>query len=365
MTVALKLTDMETALIDQLPQDAPLRAVLSEHGLPHRRVEEWKWTDLRTVVGKLPAEPGVLTFTISREPDAWAEQDEEPSLLMPRLASALGEDIQVYTLEDGERLELGIEASSGVSNQQVLVLVPEGVKAELVESYAVEPDGFANLTLVIVVMPGAELDRVIEQHASPDAALVVTSLIDLAPGAKLNQTTLGFGAKLARLETHVSHAGEGAELQLDGAYVLDEGLHLDQTSLVRHEGPNGVTKELFKGAAARGAKGVFQGKIHVEQAAQKTDAQMQHRGLLLDDKAEIDAKPELEIYADDVVCAHGNAFGALDEDALFYMRQRGLPESKARALLTQSFLAEPIERIRDEDDRERLLARLMVGLEAL
>lgn len=365
MSAAVKLTDMETALIGQLPEDAPLRALLSEQGLPNRRVEEWKWTDLRTVVGKLPAEPGVLTFTISREPDAWAEQDEEPGLLMPRLASALGEDIQVYTLEDGERLELGVEATKGFAHQQVLVLVPEGVKAELIESYAVEADGFANLTLVIVVMPGAELDRIIEQDASPDGALVVTSLIDLAPGATLNQTTLGFGAKLARLETHVNHAGDGAELQLNGSYVLGEGLHLDQTSVVRHAGPNGATSELFKGAAAKGGKGVFQGKIHVEQAAQKTDAQMQHRGLLLDDKAEIDAKPELEIYADDVVCAHGNAFGALDEDALFYMRQRGLPDVKARALLTQSFLAEPIERIRDDDDRERLMTRLMAALEAL
>jgi Fe-S cluster assembly protein SufD len=365
MSAAFKLTDMETALIGQLPEDAPLRTLLSEQGLPHRRVEEWKWTDLRTVVGKLPADPGVLTFTISREPDAWAEQDEEPGLLMPRLASALGEDIQVYTLQDGERLELGVEASSGVSNQQVLVLVPEDVKAELIESYAVEAGGFANLTLVIVVMPGAVLDRVIEQDASPDGALVVTSLVDLAPGATMNQTTLGFGAKLARLETHVNHAGEGAELRLDGAYVLGEGLHLDQTSVVRHVGPNGVTQELFKGAAAKGGRGVFQGKIHVEQAAQKTDAQMQHRGLLLDDKAEIDAKPELEIYADDVVCAHGNAFGALDEDALFYMRQRGLPDAKARALLTQSFLAEPIERIRDDDDRERLMTRLLAALEAL
>jgi Fe-S cluster assembly protein SufD len=213
MGAAVKLTDMETALIGQLPEDAPLRALLSEQGLPNRRVEEWKWTDLRTVVGKLSAEPGVLTFTISREPDAWAEQDEEPGLLMPRLASALGEDIQVYTLEDGERLELGVEATKGFAHQQVLVLVPEGVKAELIESYAVEADGFANLTLVIVVMPGAQLERIIEQDASPDGALVVTSLIDLAPGATLNQTTLGFGAKLARLETHVNHAGEGAELQ--------------------------------------------------------------------------------------------------------------------------------------------------------
>ena len=92
---------------------------------------------------------------------------------------------------------------------------------------------------------------------------------------------------------------------------------------------------------------------------------MQHQALLLDNGAEIFAKPELEIYADDVVCAHGNAFGALDEDALFYMRQRGLPDSKARALLTQSFLAEPIERVRNDDGRAELMTRLMTALEAL
>jgi len=358
MGVAVTPNAMETAFLTHLPEDAPLRGVLAETGLPHRRVEEWKWSDLRSVVSKLPAKPGVLTYSVSREPDAAAEQEQEPHLFMPRLASALGDEIQVYTLQDGETLELDVSASSGFTHQQLLVLVPEGVSAQVLERYSAEPGAFVNLTMVFVVQPGARLDRVIEQEASPDAAVVLTSLIDLAPGAKAVQTTLGFGARLARLETHVTHAGEGAELQLDGAYIVGEGLHLDQTSVVRHEGAHGETNELFKGAAARGGRGVFQGKIYVAEGAQKTDAQMQHRGLLLDDKAEIDAKPELEIYADDVVCAHGNAFGAIDDEALFYMRQRGLSETAARALLTESFLAEPLERVADEEVREHLLSRL-------
>ena len=123
--------------------------------------------------------------------------------------------------------------------------------------------------------------------------------------------------------------------------------------------------EGLKGAAARGGRGVFQGKIHVERAAQKTDAKMNHRGLLLDGRSEIDAKPELEIYADDVVCAHGNALGAMDAAALFYMRQRGLSEAGARALLTQSFLAEPLERLSDETVRDALMARLQTALEGV
>jgi len=130
-------------------------------------------------------------------------------------------------------------------------------------------------------------------------------------------------------------------------------------------GPGGLTRQLVKGAAAAHAQGVFQGKFKVEQAAQQTDAKMTHRALMLDDRAEIDAKPELEIYADDVQCAHGNALGAIDETALFYMRQRGLSEVKARALLIESFLAEPLGLISDETLREHVTGLLRDRLERI
>lgn len=363
MTAPVKLSDFETALVQALPE-GDLRASLEARGLPHRRVEEWKWTDLKTVLSKFTSAPGEIDLDASRQPDAVAALEREPSLVMPRLAAALGGDCAVFDLEEDERLTLDF-TGAGAGHRIVAVNVPDGVTATLHEIYRVEDGAFANIAINIVLGKGASLTRVIEQREAPNAALVVTTGISLRAKASLKQTTLGFGAKLARLETHVAHAGHGAKLRMDGAYLLGAGLHLDQTSLVKHDGPDGVTEELFKGAAVNRARGVFQGKIHVTQAAQRTDAQMQHRGLLLEDGAEIDAKPELEIYADDVVCAHGNAFGAIDEDALFYMRQRGLPDSAARALLTASFLAEPLDRLEDDDLREGLSAQLTSKLEAL
>jgi Fe-S cluster assembly protein SufD len=363
VTAPVKLSEFESALVEALPS-GDLRGLLADRGLPHRRVEAWKWTDLRTVLARFPAAAGTVELDASRQPDAVAELDREPSLIMPRLAAALGGDCAVFELKDNERLTLEF-TGEGAGHRILAVSVPDGVTAVLHEIYRAEDNAFANIALNIVVGEGAQLTRVIEQREAPGAALVVTTGISLAAGARVRQTTLGFGAKLARLETHVAHAGHGAQLRMDGAYVLGDGMHLDQTSIVRHTGPDGVTDELFKGAAAKGGRGVFQGKIHVEKAAQKTDAQMQHRGILLEDGAEIDAKPELEIYADDVVCAHGNAFGAIDEDALFYMRQRGLPDAVARALLTESFLAAPIDRLDDEELREVLSVQLKSRLEAL
>ncbi len=363
MTAPVRLSDFETALAGALPEGALLDE-LTAKGLPHRRVEAWKWTDLKTVLSRLPAEAGEVILHASREPDAVAKLEREPSMIMPRLAAALGGDCAVYELTDGETLNLDF-VGSATGHRIVAVTVPAGVEAVLHESYQGGEGSFANIAVNITVVDGAKLTRVIEQNEMPNAALVVTSGLTLAPDATVEQTTLGFGAKLARLETHVMHGGEGAKLSMNGAYVLGEGLHLDQTSNVRHVGPNGETDELFKGAVAKGGRGVFQGKIHVERAAQKTDAQMQHRGLLMDAGAEIDAKPELEIYADDVICAHGNAFGAIDEDALFYMRQRGLDEASARAMLTRSFLAEPLEKMSHEGLRETLLERLTDRLETL
>jgi Fe-S cluster assembly protein SufD len=361
MTAPIKLSQFETALAEALPA-GDLRDSLTGRGLPHRRVEEWKWTDLRTVLARFDTSRVPLVLEGSRAPDFEAKPNSPH--IMAQLAAELGGEPQGFTLSEAETLRLDFSAQAGAAHQIVHVRVPEGVTATLQETYTASQGAFANIAISITVEAGARLDRIIEQDRAPDAVLVVTSEIDLAAGAQMNQTTLGFGAKLARLETHVAHAGQGAKLRLDGAYVVGEGLHLDQTSLVRHSGPGGETDELFKGAA-RSGKGVFQGKIHVEQAAQKTDAQMQHRGLLLDDRGEIDAKPELEIYADDVVCAHGNALGALDEDALFYMRQRGLPETKARALLVESFLAEPLERIADETLRETFIERLRARLKEI
>ena len=158
--------------------------------------------------------------------------------------------------------------------------------------------------------------------------------------------------------------GREVEAQLNGAYLLSGKRHTDMTSYIDLAAPNCVIRQAVKGVASDKARGVFQGKFHVRRPAQKTDAEMRHDALMLSDTAQIRAKPELEIYADDVECAHGNTLGALDEDALFYMRQRGISLAQAKALLTEAFVAGVFDGLEDEGLKESLLGKVRAWLES-
>jgi len=148
-------------------------------------------------------------------------------------------------------------------------------------------------------------------------------------------------------------------MKMDGVYLLDGPRHADLTSEVVHAGPGGATDQLTKGAVQGAARAVFQGRIIVREGADQTDARMGHHALVLSERGEVDAKPELEIYADDVACAHGNTVGALDEEALFYAQARGMPEAEARAMLTEAFVGAVVDRI--EHDGARDVARAWVA----
>lgn len=206
------------------------------------------------------------------------------------------------------------------------------------------------------VEPGATLTRVVIQDGA--AFPLSVARVRLGAGAVFRQFVLAEGAKLARIETHVSVEGEGATVELNGIYLANAGRHADLTSTITHAAQGGVTRQLIKGVARKGGRGVFQGKIVVERPAQKTDARQYHHGMLLDDGAEILAKPELMIFADDVQCAHGNTAGGLDEQGLFYLRARGVPESEARALLIEAFLAEAVPEHLPAAVREEVLERI-------
>ena len=338
MTATLTHTPAEQALISALDGATGWRARLREatqrDGLPTRRHELWKWSDLRRAANDV----------------------------------TMAGEMRVQGLPetgDATRIELDILATGGASAQDWTLDIPAGGHVTLIERYRAEPGALGHWHVKITLGEGASLDRICIAREAPDAAFVVSAEIVLSAGARLNQRHMDFGARLSRQETHITHPGEGAEVDLGGVYLLGADRHADATSFVHHTGPGGVTKQLVKGAAAARGHGVFQGKFIVDRAAQQTDARMTHRALMLDEKAEIDAKPELEIYADDVQCAHGNALGAIDETALFYMRQRGLSAPRARALLIESFLAEPLDGIADETLREALKAELRQRLEAL
>lgn len=325
-------TPAEQTLIDLLDgaEDwrAAARQAVIDHGLPTKRAEAWKWSDLRR------ASQGI-------------DQAGETRILLD--GGVAPEQVGL-----GTDAALTIDARAGVSVGSLEIVVPAGVSVTLDETHLIAGGAFPNIRLEITLGEGARLERVVRSDLPVDAVPVVRSRVRVAKNATYRQVELSFGSKLSRHETHISHAGEGAVVEMGGVYLLEAGRHADFTSTVTHTGPGGITRQLVKGAAAARAQGVFQGKFKVEQAAQQTDAKMTHRALMLDERAEIDAKPELEIYADDVQCAHGNALGAIDETALFYMRQRGLSEIKARAMLIESFLTEPLDLISNEALREEV-----------
>jgi Fe-S cluster assembly protein SufD len=260
-----------------------------------------------------------------------------------------------------------VSRAEQTAHQGVLTLdVEPGAELTLIETYEGEGSGYlSDFSLAISIGEGARLERIVLFDEPADAISISQSEVELQAGARFAQTVLTCGARLQRHETHLRHPGGGAEVRLDGLYLLGGKRHADLTTVVDHSAVDGVTDQLTKGLAKDQARGVFQGRIVVQAGADRTDARMGHHALLLNDGAEVDAKPELEIYADDVACAHGNTVGSLDEDALFYMRARGLPEPEARALLMEAFVGEVVDRIRHEGARAAAHAWVSDKLRAL
>ena len=321
--------------------------------LPSRRDEDWRWTDLRGLLRAIPpASPPGDAARVGPGPFAGVTSDEV-LVLNGRLAAG-GEAL---TVAAGARRVLTLRIVSqavGTAHHAALSIVLEaGATLILLENYEGAGQGYvADVALDITLGEGARLERIVLIDEAADAIAVATSAVALGRHASFAQTTLTAGAKRQRFETRVRHPGGGGLARLDGVYLVDGPRHADLTSVVTHEGAGGSTLQLTKGAVRDQARAVFQGRIVVAKGADQTDARMGHHALILSERAEVDAKPELEIYADDVACAHGNTVGALDEEALFYARQRGLPEAEARALLTEAFVGEVIDRIEHEGARD-------------
>ena len=324
--------------------------------LPSRRDEDWRWTDLRGLLRSLPPRPEPAAVTTDG-PFAGLGGD---LFLVP---NGFVEGFTHIEGAAGEKsvAELRFVAADPASiTTRVLVAVRAGATLTLLESYEALADGaVSNIDLDIEVAEGGRLERVVLAADGPESVTVSTATVRLAPGASYAQTILTAGARRQRIETHVAHPGLGASVRLDGVYLLRDQRHADLTTVVIHGGHDGTTSQLTKGVVRDQARGVFQGRIVVETGADGTEARMGHHALILSDRAEVDAKPELLIFADDVQCAHGNTIGALDEAAIFYARQRGMPEDVARAMLTEAFVGEVVDRI--EHDGARDVARQWVS----
>lgn len=314
--------------------------------LPSRRDEDWRWTDLRGLIRTVPELSAALSA---------ADAGEGPfaglAARSVQIANGRGEAAIEIAVDGVVALDV-VSHGDGAHAASVGIVVAPGVRATLLESYRGRGSYLAHTALAIDLGEGARLERIVLADEDAEGVAVSQAAVELAPKAEFVQTTLTHGARRQRLETRVRHPGGYAKLRLDGAYLLFDKRHGDLTTSVTHAGLHGETDQLTKGVVRDQARGVFQGRIVVAEGADHTEARMGHHALVLSDHAEVDAKPELEIYADDVSCAHGNTVGALDEEALFYIRQRGVPEPEARAMLTEAFVGEVIDRIEHEGARE-------------
>ncbi len=360
----------QSASIDHVPsllaEDQPrLRATLVGGGFR---------PELSALDGRLPAGASVepLAACLERDPallEPWlgriAADEDQP---LAALNTALFEEGLVVRLGRNVVLDRPLELTlvgplSDAPTQlhpRILVVLDEGAQATLLEHHLGfgEDPVFHNGVTEIALGAGARLTHVKVQSAPAGTFHFATTHVEQARDSAYDSFTLNRGAALSRLETRVRLTGEGADCRLNGAYLLRDRQHGDITTVIDHQVPHCTSREVVKGALDARARGVFQGLIRVAPDAQKTDGRMLNKTLLLSDTAEIDTKPELEIFADDVQCAHGATAGEIDHDALFYLRSRGLPETRARSLMVEAFLAETVEELGAEALRPLLLARI-------
>ena len=340
-------------------------------GLPHRRMEAFKWTDFKAKLKALDggksgrADPfaAVAGHVITVTPEGITGIDKLPEGLrmvtredgvafgasedvpMGALTAALTEQTIMFdvTATPGQAIRLVYQGAGAALFSRFVFVVRPDVELSVFESHL----GGASLNASLVrfdVKARAKVERTLIQPAALGEAHAITAEVQLDEAGRYTQTALAFGGDVARIETRLVHQETGALAVVNGAYLAADGHHIDFTSHIRHGARACQTQQRTKGAVMKGGTGVFQGKFHVPRnVGQLTDADMQHNALLLEEGAVVNAKPELEIYADDVECAHGNTCGALDAQALFYMRQRGISEAQAKAMLTEAFIAEALE----------------------
>jgi Fe-S cluster assembly protein SufD len=396
----------------------------AQHGLPHRRVEEWKYTDLRTLMRDAkPLAQGPSSKSKQRARDAGsllASLDArriviaegafvpelsdlsklEPGLSITSLAEALAKGdsevagrlgapgpadgdvaaaLNTAFMGDGAVIHVAKGASiarpihlvfanggdkASIAFTRSLLVVGDGAQVMLAESHE-GPNGLdyqVNTQVDAVIADGAHVDHIKIGHDGASALHIATLAATLGANVEFNHFTFTIGAAVARNQLFVRCAGQDATIGLRGASLLKGNQHADTTLVLEHARPGCTSREIFKSVLDGQSHGVFQGKIIVRPGAQKSDARMMTNALLLSDQAEADNKPELEIFADDVQCGHGATAGALDENLKFYLMARGIPESEAESLLVQAFVGEAVDCINHEGIKDALMGAVVQWL---
>jgi Fe-S cluster assembly protein SufD len=376
-------------------------SAVAQSGLPTRRVEEWKWTDLRRIVDQAypPAIGGKTSdatidnlLGLSPFGDIAASRIVFVNGVYDVARSSLPDRISVETLANGDEVNFSLREDDVIdalnlayaSDGAIISVARQSKTEKPVELvFVTAPDQPSTITTrnAIVLEAGAEL-TVFELHTGHDEAYVSNHVTEITIGdnaklnrvrlqedgksaihlsntianlgaeAKLNDFTFTLGGKTVRNQGFVTFDGENSIANTSGSYMIADNQHVDTTLVINHAVPACQSRETYKCVMDENARGIFQGKVIVARDAQKTDGQQSANALLLSEGAEFDAKPELEIYADDVWCGHGATSGELDDNQLFYLKARGIPETKAKALLIAAFAAAAFEEIESEDVRK-------------
>ncbi|KFB09907.1 Fe-S cluster assembly protein SufD [Nitratireductor basaltis] len=371
---------------------------LLKRGLPTRKVEAWHYTDLRRLLSQVPSfDPSASVETI--EPllagsdvlvvaNGFANRDialEQVSVstvadklsdgslaellgtagdddTVSAINSALVSDGYVIDIEAGCEVERPIELQNlqagGQAHARFVVKAGAGAKATIVERQTGSGEALVSSIAHLDVADGAEITWIIVQEQPENVSNLGQLNLTIGSNAKATVFIMNAGGKLVRQELRIAAKGEGSDFRLRGVNLLSGETHTDVTMVLDHIAPGTESTETIRNVVTGKAEGVFQGQIRVDREAQKTDAKMACNTLLLSDEGSFSAKPELEIFADDVACGHGATVAEIDENHLFYLMARGIDEKTARGLLVKAFLAEVIEELDDEALIEALEAKL-------
>lgn len=357
---------------------------VAQNGLPTPKLEGWKFTNLIPLVRDYGGQSGAVKIDtkipsgVSVQPLAdalgqdWVrellstapdhrEYNAEPSLTYlanAYLRDGLAIDVPANSIVD-QPLDITMECEAGAFyTTHHVIRVGANAHLTIWEDDRGQGQFWKNGVTHIILEQGAHLTHVRVQEESSDAVYTHHTKISVARDAHYNAVTLNTGAGLSRHQSHILLTGPGALCHLNGASLLRGAQHSDTTILIEHLAPHCESNQNMRTILDDRAHGVFQGKVHVHQPAQKTNGYQLSKAIILSEGAEMDTKPELEIYADDVKCSHGATTGQLDEEPLFYMQSRGIPAQQARALLIESFAQDIFDEVRDEQLKEGLLSRV-------
>lgn len=326
-------------------------AYFTEKGFPTPADEDWKYTNIAGIVGEAWAIEGGLESDVDAPADLLTKfRFDRNGLTAQNLAFA---DVKVVRIPKeasvAEPIEFTFVGEEGVARFPHIIVVAEaGSKATIVETYASDVKSFTNSAIQILVEENASLTHYRVQKESPESFSYGVTEVTVGRGGAYNSTNINIGGKLSRHDVEVKLIAEGGEAWVDGLYMLNGSQHHDTHSIIDHTVPNCLSHQTYKGVLNDSSRAVFNGKVFVRENAHGTDAQQSNKNLLLSNEARVDTKPQLEIFNDDVKCSHGATVGQLEEEELFYLLTRGLPESLARNLLTYGFAEEVINKIEIE-----------------